>query len=110
MLFNCLECIFGKNAGIKSGPSLSQNIHIICNKYSCFYNTVVYERGPGCLFFFHLHFSITFPVTYPILSHFTLPSLLGLLLNFALTAMGRDSLRGRSLQATDLLSGADRAL
>ncbi|NXW05217.1 CNDG2 protein, partial [Fregetta grallaria] len=59
VLFNCLECIFGNNAGIKSGPSLSQNVHIICNNYSCFFNTVVYERGLGCLFplTFLYHFS-----------------------------------------------------
>lgn len=84
VLFNCLESIFGNNAGIKSRPSLSQNIHIIYNNYSCFFNTVVYERGLGCLFFFHLHFSITFTMTYCILSQFTLPSLLALLLNFHL--------------------------
>lgn len=95
-MFNCLESIFGNNAGIKSGPSLSQNIHVMYNNYSCFFNTVVYERGLGCLFF-HLHFSIAFPMTYPILSCFTLPSLLSLLLNFALAVMGRDSLGGRSL-------------
>lgn len=50
MLFSCLECIFGNNAGIKNRPSLSQNIHLIYN-YSCFFNTVINTRGPGCLSF-----------------------------------------------------------
>lgn len=95
VLFNCLECMFSNKAGIKNEPSLSQNNQVTIVTVSPL--ILLYERGLACLFFFHLHFSITFPMVYPVLSHFILPSLLGLLLSLALTVRGSDSMEGHSL-------------